>query len=66
VTEEYRSVCVTLGRQVRVEMSDGTLTGTALDVSNEGHLLVSPTGGTGAVRVVVAGDVIHLRPDLSV
>lgn len=54
----YRQHCGTIGRLVRVEVSDETFTGRALDVDNDGHLLVD----VGAcVRTVAAGDVIHVR-----
>jgi BirA family biotin operon repressor/biotin-[acetyl-CoA-carboxylase] ligase len=51
----YRSACVTLGRQVRVELPDGqSYEGLAADIDNDGRLLV-------ADRAFAAGDVIHLR-----
>lgn len=55
VMAEYRSTCDTVGRSVRVELSDETFTGTATGVTDEGHLVVDG-------RVVAAGDVVHLRP----
>ncbi|MEY2475848.1 MAG: BirA family transcriptional regulator [Actinomycetota bacterium] len=59
VASEFRRRCVTLGRVVRVDLADETFTGTAADVSDEGHLLVD----VGVcLRTVTAGDVIHLRP----
>lgn len=69
VGEEYRSACVTVGRRVRVELSGETLTGTAVGISDEGHLVIAPkastdTGEGGPRRTLAAGDVIHLRPDL--
>ncbi|MDP9404777.1 MAG: biotin--[acetyl-CoA-carboxylase] ligase [Actinomycetota bacterium] len=64
VWEEYRAACVTIGRAVRVEMSDGAFTGTAVAVSDEGQLVVSPTDGGARLRTVAAGDVVHLRPGL--
>lgn len=56
--EEYRSRCVTIGRDVRVEEPTGEFTGVATDVTDEGQLLVVTPSGT---RVVMAGDVVHLR-----
>lgn len=51
----YKDLCVTLGRQVRVELpGDETLTGTARDVDGAGRLVV----GESAVS---AGDVVHVR-----
>ena len=59
VASEYRRRCVTIGRRVRVELSDETFVGEAVDVSDEGHLLVSTDA---CLRRVSAGDVVHLRP----
>jgi BirA family biotin operon repressor/biotin-[acetyl-CoA-carboxylase] ligase len=58
VASAYRRRCTTLGRPVRVELDDEVFTGTAADVSDEGHLLVDV--GT-CLRTVAAGDVVHLR-----
>jgi BirA family transcriptional regulator, biotin operon repressor / biotin---[acetyl-CoA-carboxylase] ligase len=58
---EYRSLCATLGRQVRVDLPGGrVLSGTAEDVDADGCLLVREDATTG-VSPVSAGDVIHLR-----
>ena len=58
VAKEYRRRCATLGRDVRVELADETFTGTAADVTDDGHLLVD----VGVcLRTVTAGDVVHLR-----
>ncbi|HXY43647.1 MAG TPA: biotin--[acetyl-CoA-carboxylase] ligase [Acidimicrobiales bacterium] len=55
---EYRRNLSTLGRLVRVELADESFTGSALDVDEDGHLLVD----VGAcIRTVAAGDVVHLR-----
>lgn len=59
VASEHRRRCSTLGRLVRVELPDETFTGTAADVSDEGHLLVDIGM---CLRTVSAGDVVHLRP----
>jgi BirA family biotin operon repressor/biotin-[acetyl-CoA-carboxylase] ligase len=58
---EYRSLCATLGRHVRVELPGGrVLSGVAEDIDEDGRLLVreDPTAG---VSPVSAGDIIHLR-----
>ena len=56
---EYRTLCATLGREVRAELPDGsTLTGEATDVDVDGRLLIA---ASGAVTPLSAGDVIHLR-----
>lgn len=59
VASEHRRACATLGRTVRVDLADESFTGTAADVTDDGHLLVD----VGAcIRTVTAADVIHLRP----
>jgi BirA family biotin operon repressor/biotin-[acetyl-CoA-carboxylase] ligase len=58
---EYRSLCGTLGRTVRVELPVGrVLTGVAEDIDPSGRLLVRADEAT-SVTPVSAGDVIHLR-----
>jgi BirA family biotin operon repressor/biotin-[acetyl-CoA-carboxylase] ligase len=57
--EEYLRWCVTVGREVRVELPGGArLTGTATDVDETGRLAVWTGSGT---TLVGAGDVIHVR-----
>jgi BirA family transcriptional regulator, biotin operon repressor / biotin---[acetyl-CoA-carboxylase] ligase len=58
VAKAYRERCVTLGRHVRVELSDETFTGNAADVADDGALLVETSV---CLREVSAGDVVHLR-----
>jgi len=57
---DLRSACTTLGTPVRVDLPDGSFTGTAVSVTDDGHLVVGTDGGP---RTVVAGDVFHVRPD---
>ena len=58
LASEYRLACTTIGREVRVELVDETVSGRALDVDDAGCLLVS----TGAcIRTISAGDVVHVR-----
>ncbi len=58
--EEYLRWCVTIGRDVRVELPGGTLlTGRAADVDPAGRLAVRTGSGT---TMVGAGDVVHVRP----
>jgi BirA family biotin operon repressor/biotin-[acetyl-CoA-carboxylase] ligase len=59
VAAEFRERCVTIGSPVRVELAGGQLEGTATDVTEEGHLVVTTAAGP---KTVVAGDVVHLRP----
>jgi BirA family biotin operon repressor/biotin-[acetyl-CoA-carboxylase] ligase len=59
LASEYRRRCATIGLPVRVELHDETFTGTATDISDEGHLMVSTDA---CMRTITAGDVVHLRP----
>jgi BirA family biotin operon repressor/biotin-[acetyl-CoA-carboxylase] ligase len=45
---------------VRIDLPDGSFTGTAVSVTDDGHLVVD---ADGTLRTVVAGDVVHVRPD---
>ncbi len=55
----YRQHLGTLGRSVRVEMSDGTIEGRALDVESDGRLVV--IDANDSTHHISVGDVIHLR-----
>ncbi len=55
----WRAECVTLGRQVRVDLGSRDLVGRAEGVDDRGRLLVRTAEGTE--RAVAAGDVVHLR-----
>jgi BirA family biotin operon repressor/biotin-[acetyl-CoA-carboxylase] ligase len=58
---EYRTLCGTLGRAVRVELPGGRLlAGVAEDVDADGRLLVREDGSSSSVALT-AGDVIHVR-----
>jgi BirA family biotin operon repressor/biotin-[acetyl-CoA-carboxylase] ligase len=55
---EYRRRCNTVGKTVRVTQLGEEFTGTATDITVEGHLVVD----VGAcLKTVAAGDVVHLR-----
>lgn len=54
VIDAYRQLCETIGQQVRVELTDGTVEGAATGVRDDGALLVDGWA-------VVAGDVVHVR-----
>jgi BirA family biotin operon repressor/biotin-[acetyl-CoA-carboxylase] ligase len=60
LADEHRAACVTLGRRVRVERPHDVLVGDAVDLADDGSLLVRTPDGT--THRVPAGDVIHLRP----
>ncbi len=55
---DLRHRCVTLGRAVRVELPSSVLVGTAVELTDDGLLVVDTGDGR---RVVSAGDVVHLR-----
>ena len=60
VLEEYRGLCETIGRSVRVERTNAdAIEGTATGVANSGALIV--LSGNRVVEVA-AGDVVHVRP----
>jgi BirA family transcriptional regulator, biotin operon repressor / biotin---[acetyl-CoA-carboxylase] ligase len=59
VSARYRRTLATLGRPVRIELTDGTVAGTALDVEPDGRLVV--LDHCGVTHRVDVGDVIHLR-----
>jgi BirA family biotin operon repressor/biotin-[acetyl-CoA-carboxylase] ligase len=56
---EWRASSATLGRMVRVDLGTGDVEGKAVDVTNEGHLVVDTLEGVR--RVFAVGDVVHLR-----
>lgn len=56
----HRDACVTLGRRVAAQLGDGTLEGEAVDVDDDGHLVLD-VDRVGR-RTVAVGDVVHLRP----
>ena len=60
VVDEYRARLATLGRRVRVEPVRGDpLLGTAVDVTDDGALVVRDDAGTD--HTVATADVVHLR-----
>jgi BirA family biotin operon repressor/biotin-[acetyl-CoA-carboxylase] ligase len=59
LAESYASSCLTLGRQVRVDLPDGrTLEGRAVAIDESGRLVVEAADGRHEVG---AGDVVHVR-----
>jgi BirA family biotin operon repressor/biotin-[acetyl-CoA-carboxylase] ligase len=59
VPARYRARLVTLGRRVRVQRARDALEGDAVDVTDDGALVVRTDDGTD--ERVTAGDVVHLR-----
>lgn len=58
VTAAHRGALATIGRQVRVELAEGPIVGEAVDVTDDGALVVRVDGVDRVIRV---GDVVHLR-----
>ena len=56
--DEYRSASATIGRRVRVTLLEDTVVGDAVDVDENGALVVDVSGER---RVFSAADVVHLR-----
>ena len=54
---EYRRRCSTVGRRVKVTLGDSAFEATAVDVTDEGHLVVE---SDSTFRTITAGDVVHL------
>jgi BirA family biotin operon repressor/biotin-[acetyl-CoA-carboxylase] ligase len=59
VATRYRAELATIGRWVRVDRPGGIVEGRAVDVADDGRLLIEEAGG-GRTEIA-AGDVIHLR-----
>lgn len=57
---EWRSRSATLGRRVRIDLGAHDVEGTAVDITDDGHLVVETLEGER--RAFAAGDVVHLRP----
>ncbi len=58
--DAWRERSATLGRRVRIDLGADDLEGTAVDVTDEGHLVIETLEGER--RTIAVGDVIHLRP----
>ena len=61
LSRTYRSRLGTLGRRVRVELGTVEVEGVAVDVADDGSLVVEADGGSR--HVITAGDVVHLRSE---
>lgn len=59
LADSYAAACVTIGRDVRVDLPDGSvLVGAATGIDGDGRLVVDADGD---VHAIAAGDVIHVR-----
>lgn len=59
VLAAWKQRSATLGRRVRVELGADDLEGTAVDITDRGHLVVETLDG--ARRTLAVGDIVHLR-----
>jgi len=59
LSEEIRQTCSTLGRKVHVTTVEGSFEGEALNLGDDGQLLVPFRNG--ATVVVYSADVVHIR-----
>jgi BirA family biotin operon repressor/biotin-[acetyl-CoA-carboxylase] ligase len=57
--QAWRDRSATLGRRVRVDLGTDDVEGTAVDITDDGHLVVDLLDG--GRRVLAVGDVTHLR-----
>ena len=56
----WREATATLGRDVRIETADEPISGRAVDITNEGRLVLLQSDRS---RIEIdVGDVVHLRP----
>jgi BirA family biotin operon repressor/biotin-[acetyl-CoA-carboxylase] ligase len=55
----YRAACATLGTDVTVETATGRVTGRAVEVDEQGALVVDGAGGRTALT---SGEIVRLRP----
>lgn len=59
ISAAYRTSLATIGQRVRVELFDSDLVGIAVDITDDGQLVVDVDGRR---HLISAGDVHHLRP----
>lgn len=60
ILDAWRARSATLGRRVRVDLGRDDVEGTAVDITDEGHLVLETLEGDR--RTITVGDVVHLRP----
>lgn len=56
----WRTRSATLGQRVRIDLGTTDVEGTAVDITDDGHLVVDDLDG--GRRTFAVGDVVHLRP----
>jgi BirA family biotin operon repressor/biotin-[acetyl-CoA-carboxylase] ligase len=57
IVHKWRGLSATLGRRVRVEMSGSSIEGQAVDIDDDGSLLISKDG---ELQKINSGDIIHM------
>lgn len=60
LVDAWRAWSATIGRAVRVELGRDDVEGTAVDITEDGRLVVETADGER--RTFAVGDVVHLRP----
>lgn len=60
VRSAWRARSATIGRRVRIDLGSDDVEGTAVDITDEGHLVIERDEGVRQTFAV--GDVVHLRP----
>ena len=61
VAGDYRERLATLGRQVRLTLPNGEISGLASEIDADGRIGIRLDGSDGELRWFSAGDVVHLR-----
>jgi BirA family biotin operon repressor/biotin-[acetyl-CoA-carboxylase] ligase len=59
VVEQYRMKCVTIGKQVIVQIDQENVIGIAVDVKDDGSLIIEDP--TGNEHLITAGEVFHIE-----
>ena len=60
--QQYLDLLATLGRQVRVELTNGAvIIGQAVDLDIDGRLIVVENNDLSTRHIIDTGDVVHLR-----
>jgi BirA family biotin operon repressor/biotin-[acetyl-CoA-carboxylase] ligase len=61
IIEEWKELNLTINQKVKVESPDGTITGKAIDIDDEGGLII--LASNGIKHRITSGEVILLRKD---
>lgn len=58
LVNEWRSLSCTIGRNVKVDLTNGTIEGKALDIDSSGALIICTSDGV--IKRVITGSITHL------